>query len=203
MPKIVDHEAQRRQIAEAAVHWIAEHGIETLSQRNIAAATGRSKGNVQHYFPDMKALMFAVLRLITERRESRERDLDPQGDALARLRRRLGDVLPVDAARTREWAVRLAFYVHAARDPEMAAYVAHHSREVLARGAGEVARCQADGLVRPGLDPAAAIRTLMSVISGIAVAVLADPQTMTADRQRAVLDDAMEAVLGPGAGRGG
>ena len=52
MPKIVDHEAQRRLIAQAAVEWIATHGVETLSQRNVAALSGRSKGNVQHYFPD-------------------------------------------------------------------------------------------------------------------------------------------------------
>lgn len=197
MPKIVDHEEQRRLIAGAVMQWIATHGLETLSQRNVAALAGRSKGNVQHYFPDKASLMFGALRYVSGEREGRER---PEQDALNAenslevLRRRLSAVLPTDSKRADEWRVRLSLYVYANRDPEMQAYLADHAEEVLQRGTAAVQSAQADGTVRADIDPRLTFRRLSAAVSGIAVAALADGGRLSAEDQHAMLDEVLKSI---------
>jgi TetR/AcrR family transcriptional regulator, transcriptional repressor of bet genes len=50
MPKRVDHEERRRQIAAAVLRVLATRGIEGASVRTVAAEAGVSAGAVQHYF---------------------------------------------------------------------------------------------------------------------------------------------------------
>ncbi len=197
MPKIVDHEAQRRLIAEAAVEWIAKHGLDTLSQRNVAAVSGRSKGNVQHYFPDKKSLMFGALRIISEHRAQRAlpgpHDPDPH-NPFSVLQRSLVAALPLDRDRADEWRVRLSLYVYADRDPEMQAYLADHAERILADGTGLVIAAQEQGRIRPGLDPRLTYRRLSAAISGIAVAALADGGALSAEEQTAMFAEVINSI---------
>lgn len=197
MPKIVDHEAQRRLIAQAAVEWIATHGVETLSQRNVAALSGRSKGNVQHYFPDKKALMFGALRRVSEHRA--ERTLSDEGgnasdSPLARLEQNLIAVLPTDRERENDWRVRLSLYVYAARDPEMQSYLADHAAEILERGTAQIVAAQEWGEIRTTLDPRITYQRLSAAVSGIAVAALANGGALTAAEQKAMFTEVMKSI---------
>ncbi|SFR89750.1 TetR/AcrR family transcriptional regulator [Sphingomonas jatrophae] len=195
MPKIVDHEEQRRLIAAAAVQWIAAHGVETLSQRNVAQLAGRSKGNVQHYFPDKASLMFGALRQVSDQREGRERSVPEGGDdPLGAITRRLHAVLPTDAERADEWRVRLSLYVYAARDSEMQTYLANHAREVLERGVADLSAAQARGDVRADVDPRVTYRRLSAAISGIAVAALANGGALSPGEQREMLDEVLRSI---------
>ncbi|PTD21665.1 TetR/AcrR family transcriptional regulator [Sphingomonas fennica] len=197
MPKIVDHDEQRRIIAAAAVRWIASHGLETLSQRNVAALSGRSKGNVQHYFPDKASLMFGALRWISGERAERERPRpgDPQADdPFATLSRRLYAVLPTDEQRADEWRVRLSLYVYAHNDPDMQAYLAEHGRELAERGVTDVRACQEKGEIRADLDPALTYQRLSAAVSGIAVAALANGGELGPDDQKAMLAEILKSI---------
>lgn len=59
MPRIVDHEERRAEIVLALWLVIAEHGIEGVSLRQVAAAAGVSMGRIQHYFGTKEALVLA------------------------------------------------------------------------------------------------------------------------------------------------
>ncbi|ARS26245.1 TetR/AcrR family transcriptional regulator [Sphingomonas sp. KC8] len=197
MPKIVDHDEQRRIIAAAAVRWIASRGLETLSQRNVAALSGRSKGSVQHYFPDKASLMFGALRWISGERAERERAApgDPDaGDPYATLSRRLYAVLPTDDKRAEEWRVRLSLYVYAHNDPDMQAYLADHGRELAERGIADIRACQAKGAVRADLDPALTYQRMSAAVSGIAVAALANGGALHPAEQKAMLAEALKSI---------
>lgn len=50
MPKVVDHEARRVQIADAALRVIAREGLHRASVRAVIAEAGLSSGAVRHYF---------------------------------------------------------------------------------------------------------------------------------------------------------
>lgn len=50
MPKIVDHDQRRRELAEAAWKVITEVGIDGATTREIARASGYSTGVLAHYF---------------------------------------------------------------------------------------------------------------------------------------------------------
>jgi TetR/AcrR family transcriptional repressor of bet genes len=61
MPKQVDHEERRREIAEAVVKLVTARGVEAASLRAVAAEAGVSMGAVQHYFSTTaEMLLFAL-----------------------------------------------------------------------------------------------------------------------------------------------
>lgn len=59
MPRVVDHEERRWEIVFALWLVIAEHGIEGVSLRQVAAEAGVSMGRIQHYFGTKDALVLA------------------------------------------------------------------------------------------------------------------------------------------------
>lgn len=66
MPKIVDHEAYRAELAAGAIHVFRRHGFHGLGMRKIAEELGVSKGTLYHYFPSKKALFEACSGIATE-----------------------------------------------------------------------------------------------------------------------------------------
>lgn len=71
MPRIVDHQQRRRDIADAIIPLVAAEGFAAASVRNVARAAGWSTGTVRHYFPSQKDLKdFAADAIIDRLRES-------------------------------------------------------------------------------------------------------------------------------------
>lgn len=67
MPKIVDHDAQRREIIAQAITLFVEQGYSGLGMRELAAALGMSKSALYHYFPGKEALFNAVVESVVQR----------------------------------------------------------------------------------------------------------------------------------------
>lgn len=66
MPKIVDHDAYRLELATKAIDIFTKHGYNGLGMRGIAEALGVSKSALYHYFPSKKELFAASTELITQ-----------------------------------------------------------------------------------------------------------------------------------------
>jgi TetR/AcrR family transcriptional regulator, transcriptional repressor of bet genes len=62
MPKIVDHDVRREQLAASACEAIAESGIDNAGLIQIARSAGFTTGALTHYFPGRDALLVAALR---------------------------------------------------------------------------------------------------------------------------------------------
>lgn len=60
MPKQVDHEAQRKELARRAFPAFANKGYAALGVRELAEELGLSKSAFYHYFPSKAALYAAV-----------------------------------------------------------------------------------------------------------------------------------------------
>ena len=71
MPKIVDHDRRRDEIALIACRVVAEHGFEKASMVRIARAAGYTTGMLAHYFDSKQDIIIAALRLILRRIEER------------------------------------------------------------------------------------------------------------------------------------
>lgn len=67
MPRVVDHEERRWEIVFALWLVIAEHGIEGVSLRQVAAEAGVSMGRIQHYFGTKDALVLAGCTALVDR----------------------------------------------------------------------------------------------------------------------------------------
>ncbi|MFD0891598.1 TetR/AcrR family transcriptional regulator, partial [Streptosporangium algeriense] len=57
MPKRVDHDARREEIARAALRLCVREGPASVTVGRVAAEAEISKGLVQHYFPAKEALL--------------------------------------------------------------------------------------------------------------------------------------------------
>ena len=107
MPKIVDHEARRDEIALVACRVVAGHGFEQATVVKIAREAGYTTGMVAHYFDSKQEIILAALRLILRRIE--ERLVKPTA-ASADLLDLLAEALPLDAQRFTECAFWTAFW---------------------------------------------------------------------------------------------
>ncbi|MGF1905701.1 TetR/AcrR family transcriptional regulator [Aliivibrio salmonicida] len=66
MPKIVNREVYRQELATKAVDIFSEHGFNGLGMRGIAEALGVSKSALYHYFPSKEDLFSACTELMLE-----------------------------------------------------------------------------------------------------------------------------------------
>ncbi len=107
MPKIVDHDARREEIAHVACRVVASHGFEQATVVRIAREAGYTTGMVAHYFDSKQEIVLAALRLILRRIEERLARPAAQHLELIDL---LGEALPLDAQRTTECAFWAAFW---------------------------------------------------------------------------------------------
>jgi len=71
MPKIVDHEQRRDEIALVACRVVAEHGFDQATIVRIAREAGYTTGMVAHYYDTKQEIVIAALRLILRRIEER------------------------------------------------------------------------------------------------------------------------------------
>ncbi|MGW6917236.1 TetR/AcrR family transcriptional regulator [Kitasatospora sp. NPDC054939] len=135
MPKTVDRPEQRRQIGAALLRLAAEHGLDQVSVRTVAAASGRSAGAVQKYFRSKEEMLVFAAELAGERIEERMALVDTALPLRRALRELVLTTLPLDEERRAEAAAQLAFAVQAAHHPGLAAIrhrVDHDVRQALA-----------------------------------------------------------------------
>lgn len=67
MPKRVDHEERRTQIAEALVRVAGRRGLHAVGMRDVAAEAGVSLRLVQYYFETKEKLLLYGLQHLTDR----------------------------------------------------------------------------------------------------------------------------------------
>ncbi|MFF0276908.1 TetR/AcrR family transcriptional regulator [Streptomyces sp. NPDC004330] len=130
MPKTVDREEQRRQIGAALLQLVAERGLDEVSVRTVAAATGRSPGAVQKYFRTKDEMLTFAAELAGERVERRMAEVDTALPVRQALRDLILTTLPVDTERRAEATAQLAFAVHAAHHPRLAAIRVQVDRDI-------------------------------------------------------------------------
>ncbi|MCX4539334.1 TetR/AcrR family transcriptional regulator [Streptomyces sp. NBC_01565] len=121
MPKIVDRHEQRRQIGAALLQLASERGLDEVSVRTVAAASGRSPGAVQKYFRTKDEMLTFASEMAGERIEQRMAGVDTELPLRQALRELVMTTLPLDAERRAEATAQLAFAVHAAHHPLLAA----------------------------------------------------------------------------------
>lgn len=115
MPIIVDKQERRSLVLSVAFDLVADRGIDALTFREIAAATGCSTSIVSHYFRNKNELLFGVYQLANDR--ARER-LEAAFAAGLPLLDCLAEIMPLNAQARANWRVWIAFWGRAHLEPE-------------------------------------------------------------------------------------
>jgi AcrR family transcriptional regulator len=188
MPKIVDHDARRRQIVEAVWVLIARRGLDAVTMRDLAAEAGYSNGALAPYFRNKDEILQAAFQHAFESTNTRAEQAIGDASGLTALRRLCLEIMPLDEVRLMEARVVIAFWDRALHDERMADV---HEQAVCiwrdqmhtylrqAREAGEVTAPTPD---EPVID------TLLATLMGFQINALLAPHTTGAQRQEAVLE---------------
>ncbi|MFC7584391.1 TetR/AcrR family transcriptional regulator [Nonomuraea antimicrobica] len=152
MPKIVDHEARRRHIAEAVHRVIDAKGMDSVSLREVAAEAGMSMGAVQHYFASKDEMLLLALGHLNTRISLRVAAVTHDGTPLGLLRVALLELLPLDDERRFEARVGLAFLARSVVAGDLAALLREGLPYVVGFYAGQIRAAQAAGQVEGDLD---------------------------------------------------
>lgn len=158
--------AKRRQILDQAMALFGEVGYRGASLREIAARCGLSHAGLLHHFPTKQSLLLAVLE---HRDEVDGARLASGGTGLVILRGMV-DLASLNATRPGivELFTVLSAEATAVEHPAHAYFVQRYQTTVrtaeLAYG-----QVRADGVLRPGIEAAAAARQFVALMDGLQI----------------------------------
>ncbi|QGV76897.1 TetR/AcrR family transcriptional regulator [Streptomyces ficellus] len=187
MPKKVDHEARRSEIAQALWRIASTRGLDGVSLRDVAAEADISLGRLQHYFRTKDEMLLFALRHINVLADRRIRErLGALAPAAGQeppprtvLRECLAGMLPLDERSRIGTLVGAAYFARAIHDerlreearegiPKLAELFVSLLRS--ARERGELAEERA-------LDPHTEAMLLISLVDGLTAYTLLGVQT--------------------------
>ncbi|WP_345711777.1 TetR/AcrR family transcriptional regulator, partial [Kineococcus glutinatus] len=188
-----DAAGHRQRLSAATWAVLADDGLAGLTLRAVAARAGCSTGLVLHTFPDKRALLLHARDLLHERTAARADALEAGGGTPGEvLRAVLHQAAALTPDRHEEARVWVGFLAAALSDPALAERHVRNNRRFLARVERLLTTC------RPAWDAGhrtgAAVQ-LVALVEGSALLAAADPETYSADAQRAALGAGLVAAL--------
>ncbi|WP_091297827.1 TetR/AcrR family transcriptional regulator [Amycolatopsis xylanica] len=190
MPKRVDHDQRKREIAEALYRIASAQSLQAVTLRAVAAEAGISMNLVQYYFQTKEEMLRFAWRRMVEL--SGERAADGVGHALrtgderAVVRAYLSGVLPSDERSRMLCAVQIAYFAvdvtRGRQDPDEEALLPHLVRAL----AEQLRKAQAGDRVPADVDPGLEADALAAMAAGLVTGILVD--AYTAEQAMAIVD---------------
>jgi TetR/AcrR family transcriptional regulator, transcriptional repressor of bet genes len=185
MPKIVDHEQRREEIAHVACQVVAQYGFEQATVARIARAAGYTTGMVAHYYDSKQDIILAALRLILLRIEERlTRERASSQTALLEV---LSEALAIDAQRFTECAFWMAFWGQVSADKKLRRLNAWVHRQYMRLFARCFAEHWPEWAAWPPPVRDQVLRSVVTCINGLTASAVTSPGDWPAARQSAQL----------------
>jgi AcrR family transcriptional regulator len=186
VPRIVDHDERRRQIAEALLMVAARDGHDSVSSRAVAKELGVATGSLWHYFDGFDDVVRAAAAEVTRRTDARIAEATEGLRGLSRLEALMREVLPIDERTRTEAHVVVGFWgrlATLASTPDAGAPTLAPWQESIRAALDEAVD---DGELRADTPRKAVMTLLRSITYGQQVVEVTEPQT--AASHLAVLD---------------
>lgn len=178
MPKVVDHQQMRQQLAEIACWSISKNGLENTTMRELAKAAGCTTGLITHYFPNKNALLIEAIRYAAGNQLAKMEEVANNSplDLVSIFSRNL-PLLENDKIAMNVW---LALWNQSLIDTDLAAVQRGIHRQYLKLFQHALT---AAGVVSDEKSALAQAERLLAFINGISIQVLQDITHWPADRQ--------------------
>lgn len=181
MPKRVDHQERRRQIADALLRTAAARGLHATGMREVAAEAGVSLRLVQYYFGTKEELLLAGMQHLAAKFAARAtaRFREASGsdspasprDVIAAI---LAEALPADDEQRTFAVLNAAYFALSLTDPALAvAPLVKNSNAVADVVAAQLRAAQVAGDAPPRLDAELEALSLLAMASGLGTSILA------------------------------
>jgi AcrR family transcriptional regulator len=187
MPKVVDHEQRRAELARAVWTVIRRDGLERASVRNVAREAGLSMGSLRHYFATQSELLCFAMQLVGDRARARIGALEPVADARRAAEQLLHQLVPLDDERRAESEVWLAFTGRALVDPQQRAIHEQIHDQLNRACTVAIETLVAAGLTAEGLDVTLEASRLHALLDGLALHAVMRPAKVSPSRIVAVI----------------
>jgi AcrR family transcriptional regulator len=198
VPKEVDHDARRRELADAACRVIARNGLSATTLAQVAEESGWSIGSIRYYFPNKDELVAAALWRVGERVDERIRRRTAGGMSVADLRAAALELLPLDATRREDAVVHLAFLAQAAVVPALANAAEDAARRLQEPLSARIAHAVRAGELAPHLDAEHEATRLRLLLDGLRLQLITTARGGSAEWAVTTLDDHLATLVRPG-----
>jgi AcrR family transcriptional regulator len=185
-------------VTDALLHIVAEHGLDQVSVREVAAGAQVSIGTVQHYFPTKDRMLAAAYQEVIRRIRSRLQAVKLGADMRQNLSTVLAELLPLDEQRVLEVRVHLAFAARAATMPELAQTQRVALAEIHKAITQAFATAWGDRASRATC--ALAAHAAIAAADGLALHAISSAGWLPPRRQTAALELALDALMSIHAG---
>lgn len=204
MPKRVDHEVRRKQIAEALVRIAGQRGLHAVGMRDVAAEAGISLRLVQYYFQTKEKLLLYGLQHLAERFGervvARSRAAGENPGPRATIEALLMASLPTDEESRAFHLVYTSYAVLAVTDPALAAQPFIRNPDAAEKVvAGLLEQAQEANLLQPDVDARLEAVGLLAMSAGLGISVLVGQRSLQS--AAVVLDHHLSRIFKDGAAR--
>lgn len=181
MPKIVDHDERRREVAQAVLRVVARNGVAGVTLNEVAEESGWSRGVLTHYFGAKDALLEAALRLGMREISENLADAAADPDPWRALQRVLEEIVPLDERRLAFSRVYTSFMAEAMVAEHLQGYFSYNHEAWRKLITDLLFRAESEGAVVA--DHASAASALAALAEGLRARALFDVD-LTPDDQR-------------------
>jgi len=193
MPKIVNHEERRQEIAKVTAEVISKLGADEVKLTDIAAAIGWTTGVLTHYFDSKEEILLSAARLVNQRLLDRVESITINGpDDLLSV---AIEALPIDDLRLTEWRAWLSFWGKAVTDSALGIEIRTHfdqwtdlSQQIFRNGIKQ-------GLFNEDIDPNVEADKWLALIDGIGLQAALNPEVWPAERQVRPIQDYIHGLV--------
>ena len=200
MPKLVDHDERRRNIAQAVLRIVARGGVRAADIRSVATEAGWSTGVITHYYADKQALLAGALREAAEDVAGRMKAIFARKRGVARLKALLEAGMPLDDERAATCRIFYHFASEGLGDPAFTAEIAAFYAAWRGAVSGALRALMDEGELAAG-DPDTLATALVGLGEGLAVQGLFDAHKMPPARLKAILGAGVDCMLSCGDAR--
>ncbi|MEI6136984.1 MAG: TetR/AcrR family transcriptional regulator [Chloroflexota bacterium] len=186
-------EPRRNEVLHHVTALIGEHGIDGMTMRQVAHATGLSTGTINYHFGNKRGLVLAALASAGEAPEGAV----VGGSPLTRLRRVLAGFVLDMPERRAWWQFWVEVAAQSARDEELR----RHERARHATQRRHMEDLIEEGIrgdeIRADVNAAGAAESLLALATGLAIQQLTTPDDMTVHRASDALESALRQIARP------
>ncbi|MCM3781760.1 TetR family transcriptional regulator C-terminal domain-containing protein [Neobacillus mesonae] len=195
MPKIVNHQQRKEEIAEATWRVIRNEGISGVSVRRIVDELGISLGSLRHYFNSQEDLLSFAMQLISERVNYRIQHIQFTGNPRLDVELIIREITPMNEEQKLESEVWLAFAGESVSHKSMRHILEKVHQELYIGFLRMMILLQTKDLTKEGIHVETEAKRLHALVDGLVLHHTTFPDLLTQDDIAGIVTIHLDSIL--------
>lgn len=167
MPKLINHDERKQEIAHAVWTVLAREGVRGVSVRTVAAEAGISTGSLRHVFPSHEEMMLFSLDFVGKKFIRSLTSSAFNGQLIYNFEELYTYLSPVSDDGKRFITVIAGVLADATIFPEIAKILQEHEADFIYAYGFLLSQLRAQGYLKPGLDIDLEVEKLVALLWGV------------------------------------